>query len=769
MKSLKDKFMKYFDITVLSAKHILLNVIVVVALLVGASSLVASLVGDLPPMNNFVILLTMITLAVCFYVANWKKKVEEASLLLCLLVALFFLPVMYFTGGGISSGMPLWLALGVLFTFLMIESKLCAVLVVLEFLIDTACMTIEFYYPQTVITYVSKSSTYFDIGQSMVSVCLCVGLVLRFQSFIYDKQLSVNEDQKKQLIELNREAEESKKEAEVANKAKSGFLANMSHEIRTPINAVLGMDEMILRECKDVNILEYAQNIENSGRALLSLINDILDFSKIEAGKMELVTADYELGSLLHDCYNMVHIRAEDKNLKFILENDPMLPKILYGDEVRLRQIFVNLLTNAVKYTNEGSVTFSIKGEKINENKLMLIVSVKDTGIGISEENQKLLFQSFQRLEEKRNRSIEGTGLGLTIVKRLIDLMDAEMELHSVYGEGSEFIVKIPQIVIDWQEMGDFTERYSRVYASRKTYNHNFVAPDARVLVVDDVEINLQVVRNLLKNTKARIDTAGSGEECLKLVEKNKYDIIFMDHMMPYMDGVETMERMKLPQYERNMNTPVIMLTANAILGVREQYLQAGFCDYLSKPMTGMDLENMLLKYLPEELIIEAGMEETEEEGTEDVSLKVENSAGRQTDPHESGQSEALESEQVQTRMIRRLKQRIKEIDIPLGIEHCGDSEELYLEILKDYAEGETLETVENLYQSEKWEDYIVQVHALKSTSLTVGLPVLSERFKELELSAREKNYDFLHENHDAVMNEYRQVLSDLRDALEMD
>lgn len=741
--NIKQRLFGYFDLAVLPAKQVLLNIIILIALIAGTCSMVVGMLGELPPYNNIVILLALVALLSCFYLANAKKKVKLASTIICFFVAMILFPMMYFTGGGIGSGMPLWFALGILLTFLMIDGKAGVLFVFLEFTADTVCMLVEYYCPQLVITYEEESSRYFDIWQSMLAICLCMGLIIKFQNKIHVQQFSVNEQQKEQLLRLNEEAEESKKEAEAANRAKTDFLANMSHEIRTPINAVLGMDEMILRECKDVNILEYAQNIENSGRALLSLINDILDFSKIEAGKMELITADYELGSLLHDCYSMVQARAESKQLQFIIENDPALPKILYGDEFRLRQIFVNLLTNAVKYTNEGSIVFSIQGEKVSANCLMLVVSVKDTGIGISQENQEKLFMSFQRLEEKRNRSIEGTGLGLTIVKRLIDLMNATMELHSVYGEGSEFIVRIPQIVIDWQEMGNFAERYSRIQAEQKVYSRNFIAPDARILVVDDVEMNLQVVRNLLKNTKAQIDTAGSGEDCLKLVEHTKYDIIFMDHMMPVMDGVETMEKMKLPQYEKNFNTPVIMLTANAILGVREKYLQIGFCDYLSKPMTGMDLEEMLLKYLPEEMILK-----TVDGNNEDYVMLEE------------------VIEETEQSVTGRLKKRIEEIDVESGIEHCGESEELYLEILGDYAAGDALEMVEALYQAANWPEYAVQVHALKSTSLTVGLPFLSAKFKGLELAAKEENTDYIRENHDAVLEEYRKVLDILREVL---
>jgi len=740
------KTAKYFDISRLPVKQVILNIVIFISFMAGSCSMLFSLSGRLPLIHIVITLLALVSLAAGFYFSNVKKKVNQAAILICIFTALVMFPFMYFTGGGIYCGMPLWFAMGILFTFLTIEGTPCLILVSLEFLVYSLCMLAEYFYPQAVIVYNEKVNSYLDIWQSMISISLCVGMIIKFQNRVHTRQLDINEEQTKSLLKLSEEAEAAKeeaeaakREAEIANRAKSDFLASMSHEIRTPINAVLGMDEMILRECTSVDILEYAQNIENSGRILLSLLNDILDFSKIEAGKMELVTAEYELGSLLHDCYSMIEARAEKKNLQLVIVNDPRLPKILYGDEFRLRQIFVNLLTNAVKYTNEGVITFTINGEKLNENRLMLKVSVKDTGIGISEENKRELFDSFKRLEEKRNRRIEGTGLGLSIVKRLVDLMDASIDVHSVYGKGTEFILEIPQIVIDWQEMGDFTERYSRLRAQQKQYSARFTAPEARILVVDDVQMNLQVVCSLLKRTRIKVDTATSGEECLKLVRQTRYNMIFMDHMMPVMDGVETTERMKGEEYEINRNTPVIMLTANAIAGVREKYLQVGFVDYLSKPVAGMDLEEMILKYLPEELILkeEAKLEEAEREAV-----------GEQTE-------------------LEYIKSRIPQLEIEDGVKHCGDSEDLYLEILGDYAAEDSAEKGEKFYEEGQWKEYAIMAHALKSTSLTVGLPQLAAKFKSLELAAKEENVQYLHENHKAVMEEYKELSDTLKNIFE--
>jgi len=364
------------------------------------------------------------------------------------------------------------------------------------------------------------------------------------------------------------------------------------------------MDEMILRESEDKKILEYAENIQTAGRALLALINDILDFSKIESGCFEIMETDYSLASLLNDSMSMLVMRATEKNLKMSLDCDSKIPSKLTGDEVRIRQILINLLSNAVKYTKEGKITLRARYNAIDNDNINLILEVQDTGIGIKDDNISDIFSNFVRIEEKRNRNIEGTGLGLAITKLITDLMDGDIEVSSVYGEGSTFRVTIPQKVADSTPVGDVNEKY---IDNSKTKTHKddalFTAPDAKILVVDDVKMNITVIRGLLKRTQIQVDTAISGKSALELIEKNKYDLIFMDHMMPDMDGVETYNKMK-EEGTPNDDTPVIMLTANAINGVKEQYIEEGFADYLPKPVRGKELEEMLKKYLPKDKIL---------------------------------------------------------------------------------------------------------------------------------------------------------------------
>lgn len=389
-------------------------------------------------------------------------------------------------------------------------------------------------------------------------------------------------------------------EANKASEAKGQFLANMSHEIRTPINGILGMDEMLLKICTDEKQIEYAKNIQSAGKTLLSLINDILDVSKIESGKMDIINVDYDLFSVFNDCYNINAFRVRDKGLNFNMEINPQIPAMLHGDEVRVRQVINNLLSNAAKYTSKGEVSLIADYKYLEGNTIILKIQVKDTGIGIKPEDISRLFDSFTRVDEEKNRNIEGTGLGLNLCHNLVKLMGGELSVESKYGVGSTFTVTIPQSVISRAPIGDFGKKYKEYARNNETKKVGINAPDAKILIVDDVEMNLMVACGLLDNTGINIDTATSGEKCLEMMMSNDYDIVFLDHMMPNMDGVETFNKWLSIKEERNKNTPVIMLTANAVSGAKEEYINAGFTDYLTKPIVEAELKQMLVKYLPE-------------------------------------------------------------------------------------------------------------------------------------------------------------------------
>lgn len=392
-----------------------------------------------------------------------------------------------------------------------------------------------------------------------------------------------------------------KANAENANRAKSEFLARMSHEIRTPINAVLGMNEMVLRESKEPEIKKYSMDIRSSAQTLLGIINDILDFSRIESGKLEIIPAEYELNSMLNDLFNMFTIRTQEKGLKFDVVVDPNLPSKLYGDDIRIRQVISNFLSNAVKYTDKGTVTFTLSG-RTEADCAILHFMVKDTGIGIKQENMSKLFLAFERFDEMKNRYIEGTGLGMNISAQILKLMGADLKVESVYGKGSSFSFDLRQRIIDGEPIGSFQER-ARKAAVEHVYHTSFTAPEGEILLVDDNRVNRKVFCGLLKQTKVQIKDVGSGMECLEEVRKKHYDVIFLDHMMPEMDGMETMNRMKQMQDNQCTDTPVVMLTANAIMGARENYLAAGFDDFLAKPIEQDKLDKIMLQWMPPEKI----------------------------------------------------------------------------------------------------------------------------------------------------------------------
>ncbi len=538
------------------------------------------------------ILFAFVVLSFCLYLSAWKHEHKVAAILVVLLINEVVFPIMFVTSGGIQSGMVCWLILGLIFPFLVLERYVCVAIYILSFVTLGSMFVLEYFNLLPIpITPLQGGGLVVDLIQSMALVSLVFGVIFKFQSVLYTKQAN---ELKQREIELK----ESMQKIEMANRAKSTFLANMSHEIRTPINAIMGMNEIILRDSDDKDVIQNSINIQNASNNLLSIVNDILDFSKIEEGKMEIIANDYSLSSLLVDCYNLIHLRAFNKGLSFNIVNNPNINERLYGDEFRIRQIGANLLSNAVKYTKEGSIELNVDYEPIDDETINVILAVRDTGVGISAEDKNLLFKSFQRIDEKNNRSIEGTGLGLTITARLIELMGGTIEVESEIGKGSCFKASIPQKIAGTEKLGDFNSRYAVSQNKEKKEEKDiFKAPGFRILVVDDVKTNLAVVKGLLKKTEVKLSTASSGDEMLDLCMKDKYDLIFLDHMMPEKDGIETFRELKSIG-GINADTPVIALTANAIKGVEEQYYKEGFSGYLSKPVHGSDLENVIRKYI---------------------------------------------------------------------------------------------------------------------------------------------------------------------------
>ena len=555
---------------------------------------------------------------------------------------------------------------------------------------------------------------------------------------LLQREMESVELKNEQLEEANRQAEEARQEALAADAAKGRFLAHMSHEIRTPINAILGMDTMILRESTDLQIKEYALDIQNAGQSLLSLINDILDFSKIESGKLEIITAEYDLSSLIHDISNMIKEKARDKRLELRIKVDEQLPSKLLGDDVRIRQVLVNLLNNAVKYTRSGSITLSIKG-RTEGRKAVMDFSVEDTGIGIKEEDIGKLFQEFERLEEKRNRKIEGTGLGISITTQLLLLMGSKLEVESTYGKGSRFFFCLEQQIVDSTPVGSLEERLGQKPADY-SYMSAFTAPDAKILVVDDNYTNLKVLVNLLKYTKVNVDVAESGRACLEMVRKNRYDLIFLDHMMPEMDGIETLHRLKALEDNQSTQAPVVALTANAITGAKEMYLSEGFDAFLSKPVNPDKLEQMILRLLPRELLhFDASEEEirTPENG------------------EKHRQQRAFVPEDDGLPMIDG-------IDWAYGFIHLPDRE-LLQNMVKDFYKTIQVEAdlLEKFYRESKeniqmLEQYRIKVHSMKSSANLIGALTLGGMAKILENAAREGQTERIDALHGIFLEEWR-------------
>lgn len=567
-------------------------------------------------------------------------------------------------------------------------------------------------------------AAYFQRTKTFSGVILAVGLILLI---IFATCNTV--------VDLIR-AEREKQNALMANKSKGEFLARMSHEIRTPINAVLGLDTMILRESSEEQIREYAMDIDNAGKTLLALINDILDLSKIDSGKMEIIPMEYEFSSLIYDVVSMVAMKADEKDLQVELDLDPELPAELYGDDVRLRQILVNLMNNAVKYTEQGSVLLRING-KTDGDEATLHFEVRDTGIGIKKEDLGKLFTAFERIEEERNRNVEGTGLGMSITVQLLAMMDSKLKVESVYGKGSIFYFDLKQRIVNATPIGSLQDRIMNK-GDQYSYAVSFIAPQAQILVVDDNAMNRKVFCSLLKCTQIPIEEAGSGAETLELVLQKHYDIIFLDHMMPDMNGIQVLQTMRGWDSYPNQNTPVIALTANAVTGAKEMYLEAGFDDFLSKPINPDKLEKMIQDYLPVELI-----QSGENLKVSGDSGLTQNNRYAMTD-HTLEESEELPNVEGIDWDYALLK--LKDTDLLLGCvqDYTLMAESDLMEIRRLWKELDNSWTEEGREQA--LQDYRVKIHSMKTSAAMIGATGVSGLAKILEYAARDGEIDRIRE-----------------------
>lgn len=520
---------------------------------------------------------------------------------------------------------------------------------------------------------------------------------------------------KEALQQKKVELETAKNAVEKAEKARDIFLANMSHELRTPINTILGLNELILRESQEEAVKEYARDIRQAGNILLALVSDILDFSKLEAEKMELTEGIYDVSSLLNDLINSISVQQRRKKLDLVLEIAPDIPYKLFGDEIHIRQIIGNLLSNAIRYTEKGRVTLHVSWKELPKDSMEIYVIVKDTGVGIKEEDIPKLFNAFQRMDSATRSKDDRTGLGLAITQRLIEMMGGKLEVQSIYGLGSAFSFRIVQKIVDRSPLGDFEKQYKDSLRSIEDYHEKFIAPMGRILIVDDNAMNLAVAQGLLKGTRLQIDVASSGEECLELIKRKTYHLICMDHMMPVMDGVQTLHAIRELEGNPSRDIPVIALTANAVAGARELYLQEGFQDYLTKPIDADKFENMLIEYLPSNVVyltnsrnISNEYEQTQEEGDGEFD-------------------------------IRESQLYLMGFNLRNGLRYMGGDKALYGKVLRDFhsilQEKET--ALKDFLQKGDMPGYTIIVHSLKGNARNVGADDLADEAFELEKMAK--------------------------------
>lgn len=537
------------------------------------------------------------------------------------------------------------------------------------------------------------------------------------------------------IIEQNHLMKRLVLQTEDANRAKTNFVSNMSHEIRTPMNSIVGITEILLRSRHSPKEQEYLLNIQSSGRVLLTIINDVLDCSKMEAGKMQLFDEPYDTCSLFHDLRISMENRIGHSGLELIYDIDQDIPCKLKGDMGRIRQVIINLVNNAIKYTEKGSVRFSVHVRQKNTDKVMLYYEVADTGIGIRKEDQKILFDAFQRVEMDRNRYVEGTGLGLTISQNLVNMMGGVIEVESEYGKGSRFFFTIEQTIIDPTPVSAVNYNGQKDNVTEKEAECLFIAPEAHILLVDDNELNLVVAKELLKPLRMQIDTAENGLQAVKMVRGSQYDLVLMDHMMPVMDGIEAAKAIRALPEDKYQKLPIIALTANAMVDARKEFLNAGMNGFVAKPIDFARICNQLKLWLPKDLVRDVPKEEAKKLLADDLS-------DREIQPEDPQMGFSFEE----------------------GVKHCGSKAALMKTIRIFYRTIDSkADKIEQCLKEGLISDYVIEIHALKSSALLIGAVPLSEAAKELEDYGKQGKTEVLEEKTPDVLTLYRDLKNILR------
>ncbi len=541
------------------------------------------------------------------------------------------------------------------------------------------------------------------------------------------------------------------KAIEISNDAirtKSNFLSGISHDIRTPINAILGLNEMVIRESREPAIRDYAKDIKSAGNTLMAFVSDVLDTSQIEEGRLEIVNIKYDISSVVNDVMNMNLRAADEKGLTLSLKIDEQIPHLIKGDEIRVKQCILKLMSNAIKFTEEGSITLEIGFAKLNNNEILLTVSVSDTGIGIREEDIERLFSPFEKVSADRSVKNEGSGLGMSITRRLLEMMGSELRVESRYGSGSTFKFSVKQEVLDWQPVGNIEDSYERMRESQERYEESFHAPDAKVLVVDDSPVNLMIVEGLLKDTKMQFTMVDSGKKAIEESEKTRFDLILLDHMMPEMDGIETLHHLREDEKSLNKESPIVALTANAVEGAKEKYEKEGFDHYLSKPIVADKLEDAIRSYLDPKLIIVGNFEKKKYE--EDITPATGNGSL-------TAKGNAF---------IDKLS-NIKGLFTDKGIEYSG-SEQLYEKVITEFAETGTsrASVIEEYYEQQDIKNYTIQVHALKSAARIIGATAISQLAAALEEAGNNEDLVKIQNATGELLKRYRDLVAQLEPLL---
>ncbi|MDR2159572.1 MAG: response regulator [Treponema sp.] len=693
----------------------------------------------------------MIGAAVLMVIISNKFRIYRlGSRLTVILVCYILMPLLFFTNGGIDGGTTGYFVMCMMLIFFVWSGKASIIMVILFMIIAAACYGIQWYFPGLVIPFHLERRRYIDHVQTIYIAGLLLGCVTLYQNLIYIQE---------------------KKKAESSARAKTDFLANVSHELRTPLNAIIGLGELELQKHLQGETAENLEKIHTSGKILLSIINDLLDFSKIESGKFELVPSEYMITSVINDTVSLNVVRIGSKPIKFRLTVDETIPERLFGDELRLRQILSNLLSNAFKYTKKGTVDLCFKCDRPlpSAKTVILDCSVTDTGIGIRQEDLRKLFSVYNQVDTRSNRHIEGTGLGLSISKNLVEMMGGTISVQSEFGKGSTFSVRIPQDVINDRPIGSVTarnlENFRFITITRERRKKpRLQLPYARALVVDDVETNLDVAKGMLLPYGLEIDCVSSGPEAIKLVREGRpYQIIFMDHMMPGMDGIEAARIIHNETgVEYAKTVPIIALTANAIAGNDEMFLRNGFQAFLSKPIDTVKLDQILNTWVrnrKKDTLYRSG-----------ISAGVDTPAAvpdRQEDAAAAPAGSAAAPDSPAADVLQVLGERVPGIDIGAGLKRFGQNREMYLKILKSFTVNmkEHLDKIRT-FAEEDTESYIITVHGIKGSCYGVAAVAAGKMAEELEMAARKRNIDFIRAGHDDFLIAMDRLLAEMNAVL---